>query len=429
MSVVTDKNPNPRWPSVFEVAPYCDPVETGTQARRIRRPWLALLFIGLASMVAQGFGRFTFPVLLTAIDRELLGSYTLAGFLSNVPLVAYLLGTGVTSYLSTRTDPSDLIKIGVTLSAIGLGSMAVSPNSGTLALALFVAGFGAALVWVPAPGIAASMVGPAQGGLAIGLVGSGIGTGVMLAGPLTSAVRTATGNEFAWRPVYGVQAAVGVFVLLGLLVVLSRRGDTTETEKVPISVLTTVPNWRLITLSFVIFGITYSLFFYFLPAQLVASGWSGDTARLMFALLGLASIFGGVVFGRISDHFSRRTTMGLGFVLMATAPLLTLTNNGAVVTVGVFAFGLCIAGVPTTIGAMLADALDSRSFVTAFGTITFAFGLAQLLGPPFAGWVGERTGSFQIPFVVASVAALFGALVSIQMKNSRSTSNSPSNFG
>ncbi|GIT68735.1 MAG: hypothetical protein Ct9H300mP26_4220 [Acidimicrobiales bacterium] len=149
---------------MFEVAPYCDPVETGTQARRIKRPWLALLFIGLASMVAQGFGRFTFPVLLTAIDRELLGSYTLAGFLSNVPLVAYLLGTGVTSYLSTRTDPSDLIKIGVTLSAIGLGSMAVSPNSGTLALALFIAGFGAALVWVPAPGIAASMVGPAQGG-------------------------------------------------------------------------------------------------------------------------------------------------------------------------------------------------------------------------------------------------------------------------
>ncbi len=378
-------------------------------------------------MVAQGFGRFTFPVLLTAIDRELLGSYTLAGFLSNVPLVAYLIGTGVTSYLSTRTDPSDLIKIGVTLSALGLGSMAVSPNAGTLAIALFVAGFGAALVWVPAPGIAASMVGPAQGGLAIGLVGSGIGTGVMLAGPLTSAVRATTGNEFAWRPVYGLQAAVGVCVLFGLLVVLSRSDNSTETEKVPISVLTTVPNWRPITLSFVIFGITYSLFFYFLPAQLVASGWSGDTARLMFALLGLASIFGGVVFGRISDHFSRRTTMGLGFVLMATAPLLTLTNNGLIVIIGVFAFGLCIAGVPTTIGAMLADALDGRSFVTAFGTITFAFGVAQLLGPPFAGWVGDQTGSFQIPFIVASGAALFGALVSVKMKNSHDASNAPSN--
>ena len=249
---------------------------------------MPLLFIGLASMVAQGFGRFTFPVLLTAIDRELLGSYTLAGFLSNVPLVAYLIGTGFTSVLSTRTDPSDLMKIGVALSALGLGSMSVSPNAWTLAVALFLAGFGAALVWVPAPGIAASMVGPTQGGLAIGLVGSGIGTGVMLAGPLTTAVRATTGNDDAWRPVYGLQAVFGVCVFVGLLLVLRRGQDLGKSEKVPVSVLTTVPKWRSITLAFVIFGVTYSLFFYFLPAQLVASGWSGGTARLMFALLGLA---------------------------------------------------------------------------------------------------------------------------------------------
>ena len=423
--MLRDEREHSRRPAVFAVTPNNTPDESAIGAERTRaaRPWLALLFIGLASMVAQGFGRFTFPVLLTAIDRELLGSYTLAGLLSNVPLLAYLLGTGLTSYLSTRSDPSDLMKIGGTLSALGLGSMAISPNAGTLALALFLAGFGAALVWVPAPGIAAAMVGPTQGGLAIGLVGSGIGTGVMLAGPLTSAVRAATGNEFAWRPVYALQASFGVLVLIGLLTVLRRSNNTTGTEKVPISVLTTVPNWRSITLAFVIFGITYSLFFYFLPAQLVASGWSGDTARLMFALLGLASIFGGVVFGRISDHLSRQTTMGFGFILMATAPVLTLFNNGFLVIIGVFAFGLCIAGVPTTIGAMLADALEGRAFVAAFGTITFAFGVAQLIGPPFAGWVGDRTGSFQIPFIVASIAALVGASLTVRMKVPSDASN------
>ena len=407
-----------RWPLVFEVTQSKSNPTSAIQneSKTARGAWLALLLIGLASMVAQGFGRFTFPVLLTAIDRELLGSYTLAGFLSNVPLVAYLIGTGFTSLLSTRSDPTHLMKIGVTLSVLGLGSMSISPSVWMLALALFVAGFGAALVWVPAPGIAASMVGPTQGGLAIGLVGSGIGTGVMLAGPLTSAVRTVSGNEFSWRPVYALQALFGVAVLLGLFLVL-RRGEKPGTSvKVPVSVLTTVPHWRPITFAFVVFGITYSLFFYFLPAQLVASGWSGSTARWMFALLGLASIFGGVVFGRISDRLSRPTTMGFGFVLMATAPLLVLVDNGVVVVIGVFAFGLCIAGVPTTIGAMLADALDSRSFVTAFGTITFAFGTAQLFGPPFAGWVGEKTGSFQIPFITASAVALLGALLTFPMK-------------
>mgnify|MGYP003314180816 FL=1 len=148
----SDERKNLRWPSVFEITPRDARPDAGIgmAGMTARRSWLPLLFIGLASMVAQGFGRFTFPVLLTAIDRELLGSYTLAGFLSNVPLVAYLIGTGFTSVLSTRTDPSDLMKIGVALSALGLGSMSVSPNAWTLAVALFLAGFGAALVWVPA---------------------------------------------------------------------------------------------------------------------------------------------------------------------------------------------------------------------------------------------------------------------------------------
>ena len=91
--------------------------------------------------------------------------------------------------------------------------------------------------------------------------------------------------------------------------------------------------------------------------------------------------------------------------------------------IGVFAFGLCIAGVPTTIGAMLADALEGRAFVAAFGTITFAFGVAQLIGPPFAGWVGDRTGSFQIPFIVASIAALVGASLTVRMKVPSDASN------
>lgn len=424
MSLI-DELKSSRWPSVFRITPIAvePPADVRSPNKVARRSWLTLLFIGLASMVAQGFGRFTFPVLLTAIDRELLGSYTLAGFLSNVPLLAYLVGTGFTSLLSTRSDPTDLMKIGVTLSVLGLGSMSVSPNAWTLALALFLAGFGAALVWVPAPGIAASMVGPTQGGLAIGLVGSGIGTGVMIAGPLTSAVRTATGNDSAWRSVYGLQALFGIVVLVGLLLVLRRGDNAKASDKVPISILTTVPNWRSITLAFAVFGVTYSLFFYFLPAQLVASGWSGDTARLMFAVMGLASIFGGVIFGRISDRISRRSTMRLGFMMMATAPLLTLVDNGPTVVIGVFAFGLCIAGVPTTISAMLADVLDGRSFVTAFGTITFAFGVAQLFGPPFAGWVGETTGSFQIPFIVASVVALFGVLLTLRMEMPLSDKN------
>jgi MFS family permease len=405
-------------PRVFAVVPTDHAEERGPSGRSgamTGRALFSLILVGLASMVAQGFGRFTFPVLLDAIDNELLDSYTVAGLLSNVPLVAYLIGVAVVSVASTRVDSVTLVQIGVGGSLAGLTVMALAPTAPVLAGGLFVAGFGAAAVWVPAPGIAASLVGPERGGLAIGLVGSGIGTGIVVAGPLTNVVRAVTEDEGAWRPVYGVQAAVAVVVLAGLLVVLVRGRTAAATDRVPISVITTVPGWALITAAFSIFGVAYSLYFYFLPTQLVESGWSRSASTLIFSVLGLASVFGGIVFGRLSDAWSRPTTMAVGFCLMSAAPLATLLGAAPFVVAGVIGFGLCTAGVPTTIGAMLADRLQGRAFGTAFGTLTFAFGIAQLAGPPFAGWVGDRTGSFRIPFMVASAFALCGAGIGLAM--------------
>lgn len=404
-------------PSVFSVTPDFSTGANFSQSDSIsRRTWLSLIFVALASMVAQGFGRFTFPVLLKAIENEMLGSYTLAGLLSNVPLIAYLIGTAIVSVASTRIEAARLVKIGVSMSFAGLASMAFAPSVWVLCLGLFVAGFGAAAVWVPAPGIAAALVGAKRGGMAIGLVGSGIGTGILVAGPLTNSVRAVTNDEGAWRPVYGIQAGVAIFVLVGLFAVLRAGAKSEVGEKVAISVLTTVPNWKWILASFAVFGIAYSLYFYFLPTQLLSNGWSAQSSTLVFSLLGLSSIFGGVVFGRISDHYSRRLTMGSGFILMSTAPILSLSEIKPLVIVGAVSFGLCVAGVPTTIGAMLSDSLSGRSFATAFGTITLGFGIAQLIGPPFAGWVGDQTGSFAIPFMVASALALVAASFAIWME-------------
>ena len=49
--------------------------------------WWAIVALA-AAMVAMAFGRFTYPVLLPAIEADLLGSYTLAGFLGTANLTA-----------------------------------------------------------------------------------------------------------------------------------------------------------------------------------------------------------------------------------------------------------------------------------------------------------------------------------------------------
>ncbi len=381
------------------------------------RTIVALLVVTASSMVAQGFGRFTYPVLLDAINADVLGSYAQAGLLGNASLGAYLIGTGLVAWASTKVDASTLMKVGLVLSLTGLTVLAIAPTFGALALGLFIAGLGGAAVWIPAPGIGAMLVGPERGGLAFGLVGSGIGMGIVIAGPLTNVVRSVADDDNAWRPVYVIQAGVAAVVLLALLLILRRPPSAAASgEKVPVSVIRTVPGWYLLMGAFAVFGVGYSLYFYFLVAQLRESGWTAASSSWIFALVGVASAVGGLVFGRLSDVYPRPQVMTAGFILMAAAPLLTLSGSGPAVIAASVAFGLCVSGTPTTIGAMLSDHLTGRAMGTAFGTLTLGFGIAQLAGPPFAGFVGEATGSFTLPFLIASGMAACGVPISMALR-------------
>ena len=380
------------------------------QASRLSgRAIVSLVFVTAASMVAQGFGRFTYPVLLDAINDDVLQSYTRAGLLGTTSLVAYLLGTAAVSVASTRVEPISLVKWGLSFSAIGLGLLAVAPGFAMLAVALFIAGLGGAGVWVPAPGIAATAVGPERSGLAIGLVGSGIGLGIVVAGPLTNLVRWLADDEGAWRPVYVIEALVAVVVLLGVLTIVRLPRTGTGAARVQLSVLRSVPGWRLLVAAFAVFGLSYSLYFYFLVAQLRETGWSASASAYIFTIVGISSAFGGIAFGRLSDRYGRPRMMLIGFLLLAASPLLTLTGQPVLVVAAAFTFGLCVAGTPTSIAGIVADNLDGRAFGAAFGLLTLVFGLAQVLGPPFAGVMAESTGSFAIPFLIASLVALGGA--------------------
>jgi predicted MFS family arabinose efflux permease len=372
------------------------------------RAIVSLAMVTAASMVAQGFGRFTYPVLLDAINDDVLDSYTRAGLLGTVSLVAYLVGTAIVAVASTRVEPISLVRIGLVLSIIGIGLLSIAPGFAVLAVALAIAGLGGAGVWVPAPGIAATAVGPERSGLAIGLVGSGIGMGIVVAGPLTNAVRAAAGNDGAWRPVYTIEGLLGAVILVGVLAFVRLPKVNQQAERVEVSAIKGVPGWPWLLGAFAVFGVAYSLYFYFLVAELKQSGWSASASSLIFALVGVASVMGGIIFGRLSDRFGRPRAIAFGFGLLASAPVLTLSGRLPLVVVAALAFGLSVAGTPTAIGAVVADRLHGRAFGAAFGTLTLTFGLAQVLGPPFAGVVAEQTGSFTIPFSIASAFACAG---------------------
>ena len=131
----------------------------------------------LAAGVAQGFGRFGYALLLPAVNADLVHSYAVAGLLGTLNLTAYLAGTLLVSLTAGRLAPATSVRLGLLLTTAGVSVLALAPSVPVLVAGMVLAGFGGAMIWVPAPGIAGSAVHVSRRGLAIGLTGSGVGRG------------------------------------------------------------------------------------------------------------------------------------------------------------------------------------------------------------------------------------------------------------
>ncbi len=380
------------------------------------RPWVPLLLAAAASAVAQAFGRFTYPLLLTAIQDDLGHSYTVAGGLASANLVAYLGGTVAVTLLATRMLPGAVLRVGLVASVTGLALITFSPGLGALAFGLVVSGFAGALIWVPAPVVGAALLPDRLRGLAFGSIGAGIGVGLVAAGLLAIPVRASDDPE-AWRWLFGIEAVVGLVVAIAALVILRKpSGGALTTAGVRLSAIREIPGWVALLAAYAAFGISYSWFFNFLIAMLEDDrGVRATSAAVVFVVLGAATIPGGLLAGRLSDAVGRRPTMVAGFVGMAAGALGARFAPTWLLFPLVVLFGFAFAGVPTAIAAYVGDRVSRSQFPAAYGVATLAFGIAQMVAPQIGGIVGDVTGGFTSVFVASAVMALVGAGLSLRL--------------
>lgn len=274
----------------------------------------------LGTMVAQGFGRFTHALVLPVVQDDLAISYTLAGGLGTANLAAYLAGTLLVSIGASRVPLDRIMRIGIVSATVGLGMMWWSPNLPVPAAAMVLTGVAGALIWIPSPSVAASLVAAGRRGLAIGVVGSGIGVGFVAA---SWASRTLAGR--GWMAIYGAEAAIAAVTAI-LLITLIRTHTTDRADRRPsFDVLRAVPGWRRLLVAYGSYGLSMAFFVNFLVARLEEdAGFTAASSAAVFGVFGVATIFGGPLFGPLSDRIGHGRTMGIGFTAMASAALLAL---------------------------------------------------------------------------------------------------------
>jgi len=355
----------------------------------------------------MGIGRFVYTPLLPGMMSGLGLSASEAGWIAAINYVGYLVGAIAAAYGWAEGRERQMALLGVGGSAVLAAAMALTDNLWLFLAIRFLAGVASAFMLVFLATIVFSRLAAADRSDLQALHFGGVGVGIALSALLTGALVT---THASWQAGW-----VGAAILAGLaflaVLVLVPRGPAARSGAVREPPLPETPAMRRMTLSYGLFGFGYVITATFLVA-IVREGEGGQMFEAaVWLVTGLSIIASTWFWNAVSGRIGLTRAYAAAMVVEAVGVVASVAVGGyagpllaAIMLGGTF---VAATAVGLQVGRRLAEASPRR----ALALMTAAFGFGQIVGPIFAGYVADFTGSFFAPSLAAAAVLLVAAVL------------------
>jgi MFS family permease len=387
---------------------------------RARSSWLLIATVWLTLGVTFG-SMFSFSVFLVPLLHEFRWSRGLAAGAFSLSAVVQGLLSPLIGTLVDRFGPRRLILAGAVV--LGVSSVLASRITALWHLYLLTGVLTAAAIsavgWVPSAALMAQWFARRQATM-MGLAFSGMGVGVLAIGPLAQWLI----STYGWRDAYLV-LGLGTLALLVPLVWLGVRDAPRAARGAPDArsaaddgmglraALGTRAFWAL----FLAYLCTPLAVFTVVTHQVafaVDHGFPPLFVAGIFGLTGLMSIAGRVLFGVAADRIGRALSATISYACTAVGTLALLSierwPQPAALYVYAALFGLGFGARGPIITAIAAARFPGRRFGAIYGYMSVGNGVGGALGPWLAGALFDLTGSYRIPFLIATLFCAAGSV-------------------
>lgn len=372
--------------------------------------WVAWL-LSLASVIAQGLGRFAYSLLLPSMRDDLGWTYAVAGAMNTSNSVGYLGGALVAARLGRGSRCKPVLVTAMLVTVASIGACAFTSSDVVLLVLRFVTGLGGGVAFVLAAGLVATLskhADPKRASIMLGVYfAGGGGLGILFVGLL---LPITVGDPSQWRLAWVVLGFAGLACALATLPALRvahpapphPQGDRDFPRQAIAKLL----------LAYLLFGAGYIAYITFVVALLRAGGASSTTVNLFWCVLGACTVAAAFAWGPMLGHLNH--AYGMAFLMMLAAigaivPVFSATTGAAMVSAVLF--GGTFVSVITAVTVAARASLPSRFWTAAIGTLTVTFSVGQSIGPLLTGMLADTDGGLQFGLGLSAALLAVGAFV------------------
>jgi len=334
------------------------------------------------------------------------------GVSSAIGSLGVIAGAPLVPTIIRRFGAADGIVLGLLLTAASVVGLALTDNFGLWLVLRFLTGFGVATQWVVSETWMQAVVSERRRGLVMSAYVTSMGIGFAL-GPI---LLTVTGTE-GLLPFALLAGTIATTALPMLpirrwvpVLALGQRGSL-------VRLLREAPTIAMAALAV---GLVDSAFFTFIPLYGLRIGLPHETAITLLTAVFAGNVVLQVPLGWLADRINRRgllVVLGLACCIGPAAAAWALTVGSMAAYPVLFLWGGAAFGLYTVALTMLGERYRGGELAAANAAFVIAFEVANLAGPPVAGWAMEAwvpQGLMVWMTVVAvgfvGVAAVRGAL-------------------
>mgnify|MGYP000891433386 CR=1 FL=1 len=403
--------------------------------------WVIVASTFVVMMTTYGV-QYTFGVMMPAIQAETGWNRELLAGAFSIYAFAYGMLSILTGRLTDRFGPRPVIISGGLLLIIGYVMLSRATTVWQLYIALSgICACGMSAAFVPCSATVIRWFVRFRG-RAIGLTMMGASAGNIIT-PILAAYMIST---LGWRATYAWMGVVGGGLIIAAALFVRRdpaelglHPDGVDTSSQPAlagaatAASAVEDSWTLaeaqrtgafwlLTAMFFLSWLVVFLPMVHLTPYAIDSGTDPLRASVILAGVGIGGVLGRPLLGMVSDHVSRLPALAFVFLTQtAVFAALPFFQHWLALTLLAAIFGFAYGGGTTLFAAVVGDFYGPAAVGAIVGFVFAIAGSSAAFGPWFAGYVIERTDSYDIAFWFSAIAnALAFLLVGFLRRPTRS---------